>query len=104
MTIAVFFERRFLRYHAVSPGTCQNYGYLARNHIILYIGLLRISEVSRATFRLSCKFSPVVLSSERRSRSESTEFSNFGKKMTGQSILLWLIQARINSAIHSSNG
>jgi hypothetical protein len=34
MTIAVFCERRFLRYHAVSPGTRQNYGYLARNHII----------------------------------------------------------------------
>ncbi len=50
MTVAEFCEQRFLRYHAVSPGTRQNYGYTARNHIVLYIGHLRISEVSRATF------------------------------------------------------
>jgi integrase len=50
MTIAEFCEQRFLRYHAVSPGTRQEYGYTAKNHIIPYIGHLRISEVSRATF------------------------------------------------------
>ena len=50
MTIAEFCEQRFLCYHAVSPGTRQEYGYTAKNHIIPYIGHLRISEVSRATF------------------------------------------------------
>ena len=50
MRIGEFCEQRFLRYHAVSPGTRQNYGYLVRNHIVPYIGHLRISEVSRATF------------------------------------------------------
>ena len=50
MTVAEFCEQRFLRFHAVSPGTRQNYGYTARNHIVPYIGHLRISEVGRATF------------------------------------------------------
>lgn len=50
MTIAEFCEQRFLRYHAVSPGTRQEYGYTAKNHIIPYIGHLRISEVNRETF------------------------------------------------------
>src|SRR5438034_2623118 len=50
MTIAEFCEQRFLPYHAVSPGTRQSYGYTARNHIVPYIGHLRISEVGRATF------------------------------------------------------
>ena len=50
MTISEFCEQRFLRYHAVSPGTRQHYGYTAKNHIVPYIGHLRISEVSRATF------------------------------------------------------
>lgn len=50
MTISEFCEQRFLRYHAVSPGTRQYYGYTAKNHIVPYIGHLRISEVSRATF------------------------------------------------------
>lgn len=50
MTIAEFCEQRFLPYHAVSPGTRQNYGYTARNHIVPYIGHLRISEAGRATF------------------------------------------------------
>jgi integrase len=50
MTIAEFCEQRFLPYHAVSPGTRQNYGYTTRNHIVPYIGHLRISEVGRATF------------------------------------------------------
>lgn len=49
MTISEFCEQRFLRYHAVSPGTRQHYGYTAKNHIVPYIGHLRISEVSRAT-------------------------------------------------------
>jgi integrase len=34
----------------VSPGTRQEYGYLAKNHIVPYIGHLRISEVNRETF------------------------------------------------------
>ncbi len=34
----------------MSPGTRQHYGYTAKNHIVPYIGHLRISEVSRATF------------------------------------------------------
>jgi integrase len=50
ITISEFCEQRFLRYHAVSPGTRQEYGYLAKNHIIPYIGHLRISEVNRETF------------------------------------------------------
>ena len=50
MTISEFCEQRFLRYHAVSPGTRQEYGYLAKNHIVPYVGHLRISEVSRETF------------------------------------------------------
>ena len=50
MTISEFCEQRFLRYHAVSPGTRQEYGYLAKNHIVPYIGHLRISEVNRETF------------------------------------------------------
>jgi integrase len=50
MTISEFCEQRFLRYHAVSPATRQGYGYLAKNHILPYIGHLRISEVSRETF------------------------------------------------------
>ncbi len=50
MTISEFCERRFLRCHAVSPGTRQEYGYVAKNHIIPYVGHLRISEVNRETF------------------------------------------------------
>jgi hypothetical protein len=50
MTISEFCEQRFLRYDAVSPGTLQGYGYVAKNHILPYIGHLRISEVSRETF------------------------------------------------------
>src|SRR6185437_15361772 len=50
MTVAEFCSQRFLRYHPVSPGTRQGYCYLVRNHIVPYIGHLRISEVSRATF------------------------------------------------------
>ena len=50
MTIAEFCEQRFLRYHAVSPGTRQEYGYAVKNHIVPYVGHLRISEVNRETF------------------------------------------------------
>jgi len=50
MTIAEFCEQRFLRYHTVSPSTRQEYGYVVKNHIVPYIGHLRISEVSRETF------------------------------------------------------
>lgn len=50
MTIAEFCEQRFLRFHAVSPGTRQEYGYTAKNHIVPYVGHLRISEVNRETF------------------------------------------------------
>jgi integrase len=50
MTIYEFCEQRFLRYHAVSPGTRQEYGYVAKNHIVPYVGHLRISEVNRETF------------------------------------------------------
>ena len=50
MTISEFCEQRFLRYHAVSPGTRQEYGYAVKNHIVPYIGHLRISEVNRETF------------------------------------------------------
>ncbi len=50
MTISEFCEQRFLRYHAVSPSTRQQYGYVAKNHILPYIGHLRISEVNRETF------------------------------------------------------
>jgi hypothetical protein len=38
------------RYHAVSPSTRQDYGYTVKNHVVPYIGHLRISEVSRETF------------------------------------------------------
>jgi hypothetical protein len=41
MTIAEFCEQRFLRYHAVSPSTRQEYGYAVKNHIVPYIGHLR---------------------------------------------------------------
>jgi integrase len=50
MTISEFCEERFLRYHAVSPGTRQEYGYAVKNHIVPYIGHMRISEVNRETF------------------------------------------------------
>ena len=50
MTISEFCEERFLRYHAVSPGTRQEYGYAVKNHVVPYIGHLRISEVNRETF------------------------------------------------------
>src|ERR1700730_9713065 len=50
MTIAEFCEQRFLRYHAITPSTRQEYGYTAKNHIVPYIGHLRISEVNRETF------------------------------------------------------
>src|SRR5215469_7623207 len=50
MTIAEFCEQRFLRYHAVCPSTRQEYGYAVKNHIVPYIGHLRISEVNRETF------------------------------------------------------
>lgn len=50
MTIAEFCEQRFPRYHAVSPTTRQEYGYAVKNHVVPYIGHLRISEVSRETF------------------------------------------------------
>ena len=47
---AEFCEQRFLRYHAVSPGTRQEYGFAVKNHIVPYAGHLRISEVNRETF------------------------------------------------------
>ena len=50
MTISEFCEQRFLPYHAITPSTRQEYGYTAKNHIIPYIGHLRISEVNRETF------------------------------------------------------
>jgi integrase len=50
MTISDFCAQRFLRYHAVSPSTRQEYGYTVKNHIVPYIGHLRISEVNRETF------------------------------------------------------
>jgi len=50
MTISEFCEQRFLRYHAVGPSTRQEYGYAVKNHIVPYIGHLRISEVNRETF------------------------------------------------------
>jgi integrase len=50
MTITEFCEQRFLRFHAVTPATRQEYGYTASNHIVPYIGHLRISEVNRETF------------------------------------------------------
>ena len=50
MTISEFCEQRFLRYHAVSPSTRQEYGYVVKNHVVPYVGHLRISEVSRETF------------------------------------------------------
>ena len=50
MTISEFCEQRFLRYHAVSPSTRQEYGYTVKNHVVPYVGHLRISEASRETF------------------------------------------------------
>jgi integrase len=50
MTIAEFCSTRFIPHHAVTPATRQNYGYIVKNHIVPYIGHLRISEVSRETF------------------------------------------------------
>jgi hypothetical protein len=50
MTISEFCEKRFLPYHAIAPSTRQEYGYTSKNHIIPYIGHLRISEVNRETF------------------------------------------------------
>jgi integrase len=50
LTIAEFCEKRFLPFHAVSPSTRQEYGYAVKNHIVPYIGHLRISEVNRETF------------------------------------------------------
>ncbi|MBV9095417.1 MAG: hypothetical protein JO132_16325, partial [Streptosporangiaceae bacterium] len=50
MTISEFCEQRFLRYHAVSPSTRQEYGYVVSNHIVPYVGHLRISEAGRETF------------------------------------------------------
>ena len=50
MTISEFCEQRFLPYHAITPSTRQEYGYTAKNHIVPYIGHLRISEVNRETF------------------------------------------------------
>jgi integrase len=50
MTVAEFCEKRFLLHHAVTPATRQNYGYIVKNHILPYIGHLRISEVSREIF------------------------------------------------------
>ena len=65
MTIAEFCEQRFLRYHAVAPSTRQEYGYTAENHIIPYIGHLRISEVNRETFfNLLIKVLPVEEASQ----------------------------------------
>jgi hypothetical protein len=50
MTISEFCEQRFLPYHAITPSTRQEYGYTAKNHIVPYIGHLRISKVNRETF------------------------------------------------------
>ena len=50
MTISEFCEQRFLPYHAITPSTRQEYGYTAKNHIVPYMGHLRISEVNRETF------------------------------------------------------
>ena len=37
MTISEFCEQRFLRYHAVSSDTRQEYSYLAKNHMPLVV-------------------------------------------------------------------
>ena len=50
MTILEYCEQRFLRYHAVSPSTRQEYGYTVKNHGVPYVGHLRISEASREAF------------------------------------------------------
>ena len=44
MTISEFCEQRFLRYHAVSSGIRQEYGYLAKNHMPLVV--LRPGEMA----------------------------------------------------------
>jgi hypothetical protein len=36
MTISEFCEQRLLRFHAVSPGTRQKYGYVSKNHNAQY--------------------------------------------------------------------
>ena len=50
ITISEFREQRYLRYHAVSPSTRQECGYVVKNTIVPYVGHLRISEVNRETF------------------------------------------------------
>ena len=47
MTISEFCEQRFLRYHAVSPSTRQEYGYVVKKHVVPYTGHLRIREVDK---------------------------------------------------------
>jgi integrase len=65
MTISEFCEQRFVRYHAVSPGTRQEYGYVVKNHVVPYIGHLRISEVNRETlFNLLVKVLPAEEASQ----------------------------------------
>ncbi|GAB2844062.1 hypothetical protein GCM10022221_49220 [Actinocorallia aurea] len=49
-TVQQFYEQRFLPFHNVSPSTMQGYAYTAKNHVLPYLGHLRMSEVKRATF------------------------------------------------------
>ncbi|GAA0968559.1 site-specific integrase [Actinocorallia libanotica] len=50
MTIHRFCTERFLPLHNIGAATRQGYAYTAKNHILPYIGHLRISEAERETF------------------------------------------------------
>ncbi len=49
-TISDFCDQRFLRHHAMSHKHRQEYAYVVKNHMVPYIGHLRIGEVNRETF------------------------------------------------------
>jgi hypothetical protein len=68
-----FCEQRFLPYHSITPSTRQEYGYTAKNHIVPYIGHLRISEVNRETF-----FNLLVMPRDRVTAAAGARLSHVG--------------------------
>ena len=52
MTLSEFCGQRFLRYHAVSPSTRQEYGYVVKNHVAPYIGIRGSSASPKLSARV----------------------------------------------------
>jgi hypothetical protein len=44
MTIAEFCDTRFIPHHAAGPATRENYGYIVKNHVKPYIGVVAVRD------------------------------------------------------------